>query len=51
VVGIAKHPRRSLVIPWWYNLVIGFDTLFPAVVDVLLKYAFVRRYHKKTGVD
>lgn len=47
VVGIAKHPRRSLVIPWWYNLVIGFDTLFPAGVDVLLKYAFVRRYHKK----
>ena len=46
VVGITQHPRRSLVIPWWYNLVIGFDTLFPAVVDELLKYAFVRRYHK-----
>jgi NADP-dependent 3-hydroxy acid dehydrogenase YdfG len=51
VVGLAKHPRRSLVIPWWYNLVIGFDTLFPAVVDVLLKYVFVRRFHKKTGAD
>lgn len=45
VVNLAKHPRRSLIIPWWYRLIIGFDTLFPAAVDGILKYAFVRRFH------
>ena len=45
VVGLARHPRRSLVIPYWYNLVIGVDTLFPGLVDLFLKYGYVNRYH------
>jgi NADP-dependent 3-hydroxy acid dehydrogenase YdfG len=50
VVQLARHPRRSLVIPWWYNLVIGFDTLFPALVDIFLHYGFSRRLHKKQEI-
>ena len=50
VVGLAKHPRRSLVIPWWYSLVVGFDTLFPFLVDWIL-YPFVRHYHKPQTMD
>ena len=50
VVRLARHPRRSLVIPWWYNLVIGFDTLFPAFVDIFLHYGFSRRLHKKQEI-
>ncbi len=51
VVWLAKHPRRSLIIPWWYRLVIGFDTLFPAAVDVILKYGFVRRFHQLQEIN
>jgi short-subunit dehydrogenase len=44
-VGLARHPRRTLVIPWWFRPVIGFDTLFPGLVDWLLKVVFVKRFH------
>jgi hypothetical protein len=44
-VGLAKHPRRTLIIPWWFRLVVGFDMLFPGVVDWFLKVAFVKRAH------
>ena len=42
VVDVAKHPRRSLVIPWWFRLITTFDTLFPAVVDWIF-YSFTKR--------
>jgi short-subunit dehydrogenase len=44
VVDLAKHPRRSLVIPWWFRMITTFDTLFPVVVDWIL-YAFAKRNH------
>ncbi|MGE5375249.1 MAG: SDR family NAD(P)-dependent oxidoreductase [Bacteroidota bacterium] len=44
VVDLAKHPRRSLVIPWWFRLITTFDTLFPVIVDWIL-YAFAKRAH------
>lgn len=44
VVEVAKHPVRSLVIPWWFRIITGFDTLFPVVVDWIL-YLFSRRNH------
>jgi len=46
VVKLAKHPRRVVIIPWWYRVVIGFDTLFPALVDWFLKTSFSRPHHK-----
>jgi NADP-dependent 3-hydroxy acid dehydrogenase YdfG len=45
-VGLAKHPRRMLVIPWYYRVIIGFDTLFPGLVDWCLKVALVKRFHR-----
>ena len=45
VVAVAKHPRRSLIIPWWYRIVTTFDTLFPIVVDWIL-YFFAKRNHQ-----
>lgn len=44
VVGLAKRPRRSLVIPWWFNIITTFDTIFPIVVDWFL-YLFTKRNH------
>jgi uncharacterized protein len=48
VVGLAKHPRRSLVIPGWFVPLIVIDRLFTGLVDWLLKVIIVRRYHKVT---
>jgi short-subunit dehydrogenase len=45
VVGIAKRPRRMLVIPWWYRIITTFDTLFPVVVDWIL-YFFSGKNHE-----
>ena len=45
VVKLAKHPRRVVIIPWWYHIVIGFDMLFPAIVDWFLKQFFIRQHH------
>ena len=45
-VDLARHPRRTLILPWWFRPLIGFDTLFPGLVDWFLKVAFVKRFHK-----
>jgi short-subunit dehydrogenase len=42
VVGLAKRPRRSLIIPWWFRIITTFDMLFPVVVDWIL-YIFTKR--------
>jgi short-subunit dehydrogenase len=44
VVDVARHPRRSLVIPWWFRVITTFDTLFPVAVDWML-YLFAKRNH------
>lgn len=44
VVNVAKRPVRSLVIPWWFRVITGFDMLFPAVVDWIL-YFFAKKNH------
>ena len=45
IVGAAKRPVRTLVIPWWFRIITGFDTLFPVVVDWIL-YLYSKRNHK-----
>jgi len=44
VVDVAKRPRRTLVIPWWFRIITTLDTLFPVAVDWIL-YFFVRKNH------
>jgi hypothetical protein len=45
VVDVAKRPRRSLIIPWWFRIIFVFETLFPVVTDWIYFY-FVKKYHK-----
>ena len=51
VVGLAKHPRPSLVIPWWFQPILSFEHHFPGLVDWFLKLVFVRRFHRLEGQD
>jgi short-subunit dehydrogenase len=45
VVGVAKWPRRSLIIPWWFRVLTSFEALFPIVVDWIL-YRFSKKNHQ-----
>jgi short-subunit dehydrogenase len=45
-VGLARRPRRTLILPWWYVPVIWFERTFPGLVDWFLKVAFVKRFHR-----
>ena len=44
IVDVAKRPRRTLVIPWWFRVITTFDTLFPVAVDWIL-FFFVKKNH------
>jgi hypothetical protein len=45
VLDVAKRPRRSLIIPWRFRILITFDTLFPVIVD-WISYSFSKKNHK-----
>jgi short-subunit dehydrogenase len=45
VLDVAKRPRRSLIIPWWFRILTTFDMLFPVVVD-WISYGFSKKKHK-----
>jgi uncharacterized protein len=45
-VALARHPRRALFLPWWYVLIIWFESEFPWLVDWILKMVFVKRFHR-----
>jgi short-subunit dehydrogenase len=44
-VGLAFHPRRTLFLPWWYRPLVWFESVFPGLVDWILKVFFVQRLH------
>ena len=45
IVDVAKRPRRSLVIPWWFRIVTTFDTLFPVAVDWIFYFMAKKNHH------
>ena len=45
VVNLAKSPRRVVIIPWWYKVVIGFDFFVPGLVDWILENNFTKKNH------
>lgn len=46
VVALAKHPRRMVVIPWYYRVLLWIDSLAPGLVDWFLRVTIVKRSHK-----
>jgi short-subunit dehydrogenase len=46
ILRLALHPRRTVVIPGYYRLAVLIDSLFPGLVDWILKVIFVRRFHR-----
>jgi short-subunit dehydrogenase len=46
VVQVAKHPQRSLIIPWWFLPILWADNNFPGIVDWVIHQFFVKKYRK-----
>jgi hypothetical protein len=42
IVDLARHPRRSLVLPWFYRPIYRLEFLFPGFLDGVLAAAFSR---------
>ena len=49
VVGLARSPRRTVILPWWFRVLIAVELLFPGLVDWVLKVAFTRQYHRPSS--
>jgi hypothetical protein len=45
---LARHPRRAVVIPLMMRPFIWLNTFFPALLDIVLEWGFVRRERKLT---
>lgn len=46
VVDAARHPRRTVILPWWYHFLFWADYYAPWLVDWFMKVFFVKRYRK-----
>jgi short-subunit dehydrogenase len=46
IVRLAKHPRRTLILPWWFRPLFAIDLLFPGLVDWILNIILVKRLHQ-----
>jgi NADP-dependent 3-hydroxy acid dehydrogenase YdfG len=44
VVRVAKHPRRTLIIPWWFHPLVWAESNFPGLFDAALNQFFVKKY-------
>ncbi len=44
VVDVAKRPRRSLIIPWRFHVIIALETFFPVIID-WFAYKFSKKNH------
>jgi len=46
VIDLARHPRRTLIIPAWYRPLVWLNDAFPGLVDWFLFRFLTARYHK-----
>ncbi len=44
VIKVAKRPRRKLVLPWFFSIILWFNSHFPTISD-WLQIRFSKKYH------
>jgi NADP-dependent 3-hydroxy acid dehydrogenase YdfG len=44
VLKTAKHPRRAVILPWWFAPIIWFDGAFPTITD-WIQTSVSKKYH------
>ena len=45
VLQLAKHPRRTVIIPWWFGLIAWGENHFPGIADWIIQTAYTDKYH------
>lgn len=45
VLQLARHPRRTVFIPWWFGLIAWGDNHFPGIADWIIRTAYTEHYH------
>jgi len=45
VLQLAKYPRRTVFIPWWFGLIAWGDNHFPGIADWIIRTAYTEQYH------
>jgi len=45
VVQVAKRPRRTVIMPWWFSPVIWANNVFPGITDWVIQKNFTEKYH------
>jgi len=45
VVEVAKHPRRRLIIPWWFQIAFWADDRLPWLVDWIVRATLTGKNH------
>ena len=45
VLQLAKHPRRTVIIPWWFALIAWGENHFPGIADWIIQTAYTEQYH------
>ena len=45
VLQLAKHPRRTVIIPWWFALIAWGENHFPGIADWIIRTAYTEQYH------
>ncbi|HKZ44559.1 MAG TPA: hypothetical protein VJZ78_05940, partial [Anaerolineales bacterium] len=44
VVNLARHPRRSVIIPYWMQPIVWINWHFPWLTDLAVR-GMVKKYH------
>ncbi len=47
VVQLAKHPRRTVIIPWWFALIAWGENHFTGIADFLIRKFYTDRFRKQ----
>jgi len=45
VLQLAKHPRHTVIIPWWFALIAWGENHFPGIADWIILTAYTEQYH------
>jgi NADP-dependent 3-hydroxy acid dehydrogenase YdfG len=47
VIQLARHPRRSVIVPWWFGWIAWGENHFPGIADFLIRTLYTNNYHKR----
>jgi short-subunit dehydrogenase len=46
VIQLAKHPRRTVIVPWWFALIAWGENHFPGIADYLIQKVYTDQTYR-----